>query len=37
MEILGHFPWEFEEMKEKVAAFELEIGIAKSIIDPKND
>jgi hypothetical protein len=27
MEILGHFPWEFVEMKKKVAAFEEELGI----------
>ena len=27
MEILGHFPWEFIEMKKKVAAFEEELGI----------
>ncbi len=25
-EIIGHFPWEFEAMLEKVIAFELEIG-----------
>ena len=27
MEILGHFPWEFVEIKKKVAAFEEELGI----------
>ena len=29
MEILGHFPWEFIEMKKKVAAFEEELGNQK--------
>nr|WP_232366046.1 AbiV family abortive infection protein [Methylocystis silviterrae] len=28
-EILGHFPWEFERMIEKVTAFEIEIGFSE--------
>lgn len=31
-EILGHFPWEFEAMMEKVIAFEIEIGFSPEIV-----
>jgi AbiV family abortive infection protein len=36
-EILGHFPWEFEMMLEKVMAFEIEIGFAKELIRSVDD
>jgi AbiV family abortive infection protein len=32
VEILGHFPWEFEAMLDKVIAFELEIGFPAEIV-----
>ena len=32
MEILGHVPWEFERMKAKVSAFEIEVGFAAEIV-----
>jgi AbiV family abortive infection protein len=36
-EILGHFPWEFEAMLEKVIAFELEIGFPEGLVREESD
>jgi AbiV family abortive infection protein len=32
-ETLGHFPWEFQRMIEKVTAFEIEVGIDPAVIE----
>jgi AbiV family abortive infection protein len=32
-ETLGHFPWEFQRMIEKVTAFEIELGIDPAVIE----
>lgn len=34
MEVLGHFPWEFERMRDNVTAFERSIGMPEARIDP---
>jgi AbiV family abortive infection protein len=34
MEVLGHFPWEFERMRDNVIAFERSIGMPEARIDP---
>jgi hypothetical protein len=32
-ETLGHFPWEFQRMIEKVTGFEIEVGIDPAVIE----
>jgi hypothetical protein len=31
-EILGHFPWEFQEMLAKVIAYEIKIGFSAELV-----
>jgi AbiV family abortive infection protein len=33
-EVLGHFPWEYERMRDNVVAFERSIGMPEARIDP---
>ena len=35
MEVLGHFPWEFERMRDSVVAFERSIGMPEAKITPR--
>lgn len=35
MEVLGHFPWEFERMRDSVVAFERSIGMPEVKITPR--
>lgn len=35
MEVLGHFPWEFERMRNDVVAFERAIGMPETKISPR--